>query len=273
MAVNSTASSELQVELLPRLSRNLSHCCEKGLSAPGVGFSNFETNYLFFSSISRTKRLRMGSFWYDKWFCSFKNLSRVLPNLRSNAKVSFDGGGGARDQCGIPACAEEWLQTDSAVTSAVLLGLVFRCQWGKHEGFVKYFFRLIKKQWKREVIFFNFRQPPNTFHIHSSDRERTWPEAHCHVCDCRAFSTMIRKRLQILLSLKLHCWAINYLFLAIVVSSDDRSEGSTEVKRTPLTLSETRWRLDLSYPIICVTTTFSIEVDIPIWCTDLESFD
>ena len=26
-----------------------------------------------------------------------KNLSRVLPNLRSNAKVSFDGGGGARD--------------------------------------------------------------------------------------------------------------------------------------------------------------------------------
>ena len=87
---------------------------EEGLSAPGVGFSNFETNYLFFNSISRTKRLRMWSFWYDKWFCSFKNLSRVLLNLRSNAKVSFDGGGGARDQCGIPACAEEWLQTDSA---------------------------------------------------------------------------------------------------------------------------------------------------------------
>ena len=36
MVVQSTASSELQVELLPRLSRNLSHCCEKGLSAPGV---------------------------------------------------------------------------------------------------------------------------------------------------------------------------------------------------------------------------------------------
>ena len=50
--VNSTASSELQVELLPRLSRNLLHCCEKELSAPGVRFSNFdsfefETNYLF----------------------------------------------------------------------------------------------------------------------------------------------------------------------------------------------------------------------------------
>ena len=132
----------------------------------------------------------MWSFWYDKWFCSFKNLSRVLPNLRSNAKVSFDGGGGARDQCGIPACAEEWLQTDSAVTSAVLLGLVFRCQWGKHEGFVKYFFRLRSNGKEKRVIFFNFRQPPNTLHIHSSDRERTWPEAHCHVCDCRAFSTM-----------------------------------------------------------------------------------
>ena len=29
------------------------------LSAPGVRFSNFETNNLFFSSISRTKRLHM----------------------------------------------------------------------------------------------------------------------------------------------------------------------------------------------------------------------
>ena len=55
--VNSTASSELQVELLPRLSRNLSHCCEKGLPAPGVGFSNFETNYLVFSNTGTTKRL------------------------------------------------------------------------------------------------------------------------------------------------------------------------------------------------------------------------
>ena len=51
------ASSELQVELLPRLSRNLSRCCEKGLSAPGVGFLNFETNYLVFSNTSTTKRL------------------------------------------------------------------------------------------------------------------------------------------------------------------------------------------------------------------------
>ena len=74
--------------------------------------------------------------------------------------------------------------------SAVLLGLVFCCQWGKHEGFVKYFLRVRSDGKEKRVIFLNFRQPPNTLHIYSSDRERTWPEAHCHVCDCRAFSTM-----------------------------------------------------------------------------------
>ena len=48
-----------------------------------------------------------------------------------------------------------------------------------------------KKQWKREASdFLNFHQPPNTLHIHSSDRERMWPEAHCHVRDFRSFSTM-----------------------------------------------------------------------------------
>ena len=62
MAVHCTASSELQVGLLPRLSRNLSRCCEKeGLSAPSVGFSNFEFNYLVFSSTSTTKRLHRWS--------------------------------------------------------------------------------------------------------------------------------------------------------------------------------------------------------------------
>ena len=46
-----------------------------------------------------------------------------------------------------------------------------------------------KKQWKREASdFFNFRQPPNTLHIHSSDREQMWPEAHCHV---REFQTLL----------------------------------------------------------------------------------
>ena len=64
---------------------------------PGVGFSNFETNYLVFSSTSTTKRLRRWSFWYEKWFCLLKNLSRVLPSLRSNGKVRFDGDSGARD--------------------------------------------------------------------------------------------------------------------------------------------------------------------------------
>ena len=55
---------------------------------------------------------------------------------------------------------------------------------------MKYFLHLRSNGKEKRVIFFNFRQPPNTLHIHSSDRERTWPEAHCHVCDCRAFSTM-----------------------------------------------------------------------------------
>ena len=80
------------------------------------------------------------------------------------------------------------------LTSAVLLGLVFRCHWGKHEGFVKYFFRLRSNGKEKRVIFLNFHQPPNTLHIHSSDRERTWLETHCHVCDCRAFSTMVNPR-------------------------------------------------------------------------------
>ena len=115
MAVHSTASSELQVELLPRLSRNHSRCCEKGLSAPGVRFSNFETSYLVFSNTRTTKRLGRWSFWYDKWFCSLKNLCRVLPSLRSNDKVGFGSSGGVRDLCRILACAEEWLQTDSVV--------------------------------------------------------------------------------------------------------------------------------------------------------------
>ena len=152
--VNSTASSE-HWSSFRDLSRNLSHCCEKGLSTSGVGFSNFETNYLFFSSISKNKRLRMWSFWYDKWFCWFKNLSRLLPNLRLNAKVSFNGGGGARDQCGISyqrvrrnGCKPIWL------TSAVLLGLVFRCQWDKHEGFVQYFLRFRSNETEKRVIFF-----------------------------------------------------------------------------------------------------------------------
>ena len=44
MAVHSTPSSELQVELTPRLSGNLPRCCEEEwLSAAGVGSSNIET--------------------------------------------------------------------------------------------------------------------------------------------------------------------------------------------------------------------------------------
>ena len=72
-----------------------------------------------------------------------------------NAKVSFNGGGGARDQCGISyqrvrrnGCKPIWL------TSAVLLGLVFRCQWDKHEGFVQYFLRFRSNETEKRVIFF-----------------------------------------------------------------------------------------------------------------------
>ena len=59
-----------------------------------------------------------------------------------------------------------------------------------HEGFVKYFLRLRSNGKEKREIFFNFRGPPITLHIHSSDRERMWPEAHCHVRDFRAIWTM-----------------------------------------------------------------------------------
>ena len=94
--VNSTASSELQVELLSRLSRNLSRCCEKGLSAPGVGFSNFETNYLVFSNTSKTKRLNCVGEVLGTISDSVR-LGTSLVYCRAFGKVGFDGGGGARD--------------------------------------------------------------------------------------------------------------------------------------------------------------------------------
>ena len=65
---------------------------------------------------------------------------------------------------------------------------LMRISWDSHEN-SKTHENFCKGKEKR-AIFCNFRQPPNTLHIHSSDRERTWPEAHCHVCDCREFSTM-----------------------------------------------------------------------------------
>ena len=52
-----------------------------------------------------------------------------------------------------------------------------------------YFLRLRSNGKEKRVIFLNFRQLPNTLHIHSSDRERMWPEAHCHVRDFWAFLT------------------------------------------------------------------------------------
>ena len=57
--VNSTAKKQRAASGAPSEIVKESFALLRGLSAPGVGFSNFETNYLFFSSISRTKRLRM----------------------------------------------------------------------------------------------------------------------------------------------------------------------------------------------------------------------
>ena len=125
--VNSTASSELQVELLPRLSRNLSHCCEKGLSAPGVGFSNFETNYLFsaasaepsacvcevFGTISDSVRLRICLV-----YC--RTFGRT-PKSASTA-VAEHGTSAGYQRVRRKGCKQIRL------TSAVLFGLVFRCQ-------------------------------------------------------------------------------------------------------------------------------------------------
>ena len=52
----------------------------------------------------------------------------------------------------------------------------------------------LKKQWKREAsefFFWNFRQPPYIRHIHSSDRERMWLEAYCHVRDSTKFPSIL----------------------------------------------------------------------------------
>ena len=88
MAASSTASSELHVELLPRLSRNLSRCFEKGLSAPRVGFSNVETNYLVFSNTctSTTKRFRRWSFWYYSKRGSASYIVREVLSVRERER-------------------------------------------------------------------------------------------------------------------------------------------------------------------------------------------
>ena len=76
---------------------------------------------------------------------------------------------------------------------------------------------------RSEWFFFNFRQPPNTLHIHSSDRERTWPEAHCHVCDCRAFSTM----------------ACRWSEIGSMTSLDARNSDVSSDAREPISLHQT----------------------------------
>ena len=54
---------------------------------------------------------------------------------------------------------------------------------------MKYFLRLRNNGKEKRVIFFNFHKPPTTLHILSSDWERMWAKAHCHVPDFRAFLT------------------------------------------------------------------------------------
>ena len=55
---------------------------------------------------------------------------------------------------------------------------------------MKYFLRLRSNGKEKRAILFSFRQPTCALHIQSSDRERIWSEAHCHVRDFRAVLTM-----------------------------------------------------------------------------------
>ena len=127
--VNSTASSELQVELLPRLSRNLSHCCEKGLSAPGVGFSNFETNYLFSAASAEPSACVCEVFGTISDSVRLRTCLVYCRTFGRTPKSASDGGGGARDHA---SAGHQRVRRNGCkpirLTSAVLLGLVFRCQ-------------------------------------------------------------------------------------------------------------------------------------------------
>ena len=143
-----TCSSEKQVELVPRLSRNRPRCCEKEvLSAPGVGFSNF-TNHLVFSSTCTTKRLRRWSFWHEKWFCSLRAFFVYCWAFDRTAKSASTTVVEHGTSAGY-LCVRKNGCKMIRFTSAVHLGLILLSQWGKHKGFVKHFF--FNKKWKREA--------------------------------------------------------------------------------------------------------------------------
>ena len=73
-------------------------CCEKGLSAPGVGISTLTSCNQASAATARPNACEGEVLGCISDFCSVENLSRVLPNLRSNGKVSFDGrAGGGQD--------------------------------------------------------------------------------------------------------------------------------------------------------------------------------
>ena len=137
MAVHSTASSELQMELLPRLSRNIPRCCEKGLSATGVGFSNFETNLLVSAASARPSA------------CVGEVFGTISDSVTLRTCLVYCRTFGRTAKSALTAeVAEHGTTADQRVrrdgckpipfTSYVLPRLVFLSQQGTHEGFVKY---------------------------------------------------------------------------------------------------------------------------------------
>ena len=126
--------------------------------------------------------MRRWSFWFDKWFCS----CIAEPSVERQSQLGWQWRGME-------------LVKDTSVCGGMVanwIGLLVLCfsdwlfsQWGKHRGFVKYSLRLRSKGKEKGEIFFNFRLPPTTLHIHPSNREQIWPENHCHVGDFRALLT------------------------------------------------------------------------------------
>ena len=119
-----------------------------------------------------------------------KKLS-ILHGLASVSATTWRDYSSMKSRTTRQRCASQLQTTWPVPTTCATLSASFNAV--RFQGFVKYFLRSRTNGKEKRVIFLNFRQPPNTLHIHSSDRERTWPEAHCHVCDCRAFSTMARR--------------------------------------------------------------------------------
>ena len=70
---------------------------ERAPSAPGVDFKTLRPIIKSSAPPARPSACGGEFFWYNKLFCSFQSLCLVISSLRSNGKVSFDGGGGAQN--------------------------------------------------------------------------------------------------------------------------------------------------------------------------------